>query len=290
MSNEWGRSEGRDEPRLYEIPGHKKPMVSVTTVLKVYGDFLWAHLYEINKHVEELSIAHAQKRQVDYWMEHEGKWHKTKVNAAVALMDGKGVSQAGLRALKRSAEAGNLRHHMLEDFSHGVVVHPNEIREWAMEKILDHDYGLDVSTAVPSLTRLSEWLWRWKPKIVVSEAKCYHYKMRYAGTFDCIMEVDHPLFKGGVVDVKPDRFERRYIAQLAAYARATHLFADDGKRMPMPKGLGEAVLMVGDERAGLRPIGASMLNEYWKKMFKPALECWNAQSLALPDKGKLVWA
>lgn len=290
MSTEWSRDEGRDEPRLYDIPGHKQPMVSVTTCLKVYGDFLWAHLYEIRKHVEELAVAHSQKRQVDHWLEHEGEWHKTKVSPAVALMDGKGVSQAGLRSLKRSAEAGNLRHLMLEDWSHGVSIHGHEVREWALEKAMDNDYGIDVALAVPSLTRLNEWLWKWKPNIVVSEAKCYHYKMRYAGTFDCIMEIDHPLFKGGMVDVKPDRFERRYIAQLAAYSKATHLLKDDGKKMRMPAGLGGAVLMVGDERAGLRPIEPKMLTMYFEKMFRPALECWRAAKLELPAKGKEVWA
>lgn len=288
MSNEWGRSEGRDEPRLYDIPGHKEPMVSVTTVLKAYGDFLWAHLYEIKSHVEHLASCHAAKRSVDSWVEVDGSWHKMQVSAATALMDGKNVSQAGLRMLKRSAEAGTLRHLLLEDWSHGVCPHDHEIREWAMEHIQNQGFGVDLDVAAPSLTQLNRWLWRWKPRVVVSEAKCYHYKRKYAGTFDCIMEVDHPLFKGGMVDVKPDRFERRYIAQLAAYSNATHLFSED-KRLPMPKGLGAAVLMVGDERAGLRPVEPKMLKTYFDRMFLPALACWKANSLALPPKGKEVW-
>lgn len=288
MSHEW-TSVGKDDARLYNIPGHKKPMPSVTTVLKSYGDFLWAHLYEIERYVQNLADAHARKDTVEHWVELDGEWRKTLVKPAVLLLDGKHVAYAGLRSLKRSAEMGLLRHLMLEDWSHGVSVHEHEIEEWAMEHSQNEGFGTDVSVAVPSLRQLCRWLWKWTPKIVVSEAKCYHYQLRYAGTFDCIMEIDHPLFKGGIVDVKPDRFERRYIAQLAAYSHATHLYTDDNKRLPMPKGLGAAVLMVGDERAGLRPIERPMLKTYFDKMFRPALQCWHASALPLPPKGKDVW-
>jgi hypothetical protein len=289
MSLEWG-NEDRDEPRLYDIPGHKTPLVSVTTVLRVYGDFLWANIVETRKHVEHLAMAHQQKKHVEHWMQDESGWQKSLVPAHVALLDAKSVSQAGLRMLKRSAEKGSLRHHMMEDWSDGVSIHEHEVREWALEKAQDHSYGVDVDEAVPSLVQLNRWLWRWKPKIVMSEARCYHYKLKYAGTFDAVVEIDHPLFKGGMIDLKPDRFERRYVAQLAAYSHATHLYTDDGKKMRMPAGLGAAVLMVGDERAGLRPIEPKMLAVYFEKMFRPALECWRAAKLELPAKGKEVWA
>ena len=287
MSLEWG-NEGRDEPRFYDIPGYKTPLVSVTTVLRMYGDFFWANIVETRKHVERLAMAHQQKKHVEHWMQDESGWQKSLVPAHVALLDGKHVSQAGLRMLKRSAEKGSLRHHMMEDWSYGVSVHEHEVREWALEKAQDHSYGVDVDEAVPSLVQLNRWLWRWKPKIVMSEARCYHYKLKYAGTFDGVMEVDHPLFQGGMIDLKPDRFERRYIAQVAAYKHSTHLYMD-GKKIAMPKGLGAAILMCGDDRCGLRPIGDTLLKEYWNKMFKPALACWKAQSLALPPKGKEVW-
>ena len=148
--------------------------------------------------------------------------------------------------------------------------------------------GVDVDEAVPSLVQLNPLALAVKPKIVMSEARLplQAEVRRHVRRGDGDRP---PLVQGGMVGPqKPDRFERRYIAQVAAYKHSTHLYMD-GKKMAMPKGWGLRYSCAATTDAGYAPWGDTLLKEYWNKMFKPALACWKAQSLALPPKGKEVW-
>lgn len=263
---DWQNTDG-EKDRSYDINGVNYP--SVTTILSPMSDFLFAHVRWIEEGVNELYYHWTEGNAVPAWRVNGEAWELQPCKPEDLVMDGKYVSRIGFRKMKAFQEKGDLRHLLLENYSHGVQI-TNDLEDWANERIRDQGMGINASDALPSLNALWNHLQKWRPEILATEARGYS-KLGYAGTLDAIAKYEnHPSFRFGLIDCKPDT-ERKHVAQLAAYTNFDYIVTPEGQEVAMAPFEEAAILQVSELthgwKAGLRKIGKSEL-DYWFGVFK----------------------
>jgi hypothetical protein len=162
--------------------------------------------------------------------------------------DGKPTSEGCIKAYELLTKARFKKSKKAADL--GTAIH-EAIEAWVTDKPIPA-WPADVE---PFMEQFLEFLDRYEPKFLASEAKVFNRTRRYAGQLDMIVELDTPVFQGTYIgDVKTGGVWPEAALQMAAYANAEFIAGPDGLEYEVPKVSGGFVLDLKRDRYDLIPV------------------------------------